>query len=130
VSSQEVVLDTHAVVWWTTMPHLLSEPATKAIASAKSLGVPAIVFWEVSLLVRRGRLTLGVPVAEWAGQLLSIPRVRSLPLTPEIALAADALSMHADPADRFIVATAIQTRACLVSKDSLLRPLKGVRVLW
>lgn len=125
-----LVLDTHAAVWWTTMPQLLSATAAKAIASAKSLGIPAIVFWEVSLLIRKGRLDLGMPVAEWAEQLQGIPRVRSLALTPEIALAADALSMHADPADRFIVATAVQARARLVSKDGLFQLLKEVEVVW
>jgi PIN domain nuclease of toxin-antitoxin system len=53
-----------------------------------------------------------------------------LPLTPEIAVTADALSMHADPADRFIVATALLHDAPLVTKDHLLRRLRFVKTVW
>lgn len=35
-----------------------------------------------------------MPVADWAEQLLRIPRVRALPLTPTAPLAAEALEMH------------------------------------
>jgi len=125
-----LLLDTHAVVWWTLAPQLLSRRAAREIAAADVVGVPAIVFWEVALLARKGRLELDMPVAEWADALLRIPRVRPLPLSPTAALAADALDMHPDPADRFIVATAHEHDATVLTKDRLLRKLKGVRTIW
>lgn len=125
-----LVVDTHAVVWWTLSPQLLSPRATRELADAEVVGVPAIVLWEVALLARKGRLELDLPVAEWAERLLAIPRVRSLPLTATVALAAEALDMHPDPADRFIVATAREHDAALLTRDRLLRRLKGVRTVW
>ena len=125
-----VVLDTHAVVWWAGDPGRLSARATAAIAKADRLGVPAIVFWETALLIRKGRLDVGMSVRECTEKIQLIPRISPLLLTPEIAVLADTLRMHADPADRFVVATAIHHRVPLVTKDKLLRPLKIVKTLW
>jgi len=125
-----VVLDTHAIVWWAGTPELLSARAARSISNADRLGVPAIVFWETSLLVRRGRLDLGMTVDQWATKVQAIPRVDALPLTAEIALAADALNMHADPADRFIVATAMHHGVPVVTKDRLLRALRIIKTVW
>jgi PIN domain nuclease of toxin-antitoxin system len=125
-----LVLDTHAVVWWSLLPRHLGRRASRVIDEADQLGVPAIVFWEVSLLVRKGKLSLGRPVAEWASLLCSIPRVEPLPLTAAIALRADLLDMHPDPADRFIVATALEHGARLLTKDRLLRGLPFLETLW
>jgi PIN domain nuclease of toxin-antitoxin system len=59
-----------------------------------------------------------------------VPRVETLPLTAEIAVQADSLEMHADPADRFIVATALRYSVPLVSKDRLMRSLRFIDTVW
>jgi len=127
-----IVLDTHALVWWTQQPELLGTDAAEAIAQADQILVPSICFWETALLVRQGRLSLkrGQPVEEWAAEVLAIPRVIPVSLTPMLALAADSLPMHPDPADRFIVATALDQHAPLVTKDELLRGLPGLKTVW
>lgn len=127
-----IVLDTHVLVWWTQEPELLSSDATLAIDRAERILVPAICFWETALLVRKGRLALkrGQPATGWAGEVLAIPRVHAVALSAELALAADALSMHPDPVDRFIVATALAESCPLVTKDDLLRGLGWVETIW
>jgi PIN domain nuclease of toxin-antitoxin system len=125
-----LVLDTHAVVWWAAEPKRLGRAASQRIATAERLGIPAIVFWEVALLVRKGRLDLGMSVSDWSRALQAVPRIDALVLTPEIAVKADELDMHPDPADRFIVATALQWRCPVVSKDRLLRKLTFVETVW
>ena len=66
-----IVLDTHALVWWTQQPELLGNDAAAVIAQSDRILVPAICFWETSLLVRKGRLSLkrGQPVDEWASEV-------------------------------------------------------------
>ena len=127
-----IVLDTHALVWWTQQPELLGSGAAEAIAQSDRIIIPAICFWETSLLVRKGRLSIkrGQPVDEWTLEVLAIPRVFPIPLTPTLAVSADALPMHPDPADRFIVATALEQRSSLVTKDELLRSLSWLRTVW
>jgi PIN domain nuclease of toxin-antitoxin system len=56
--------------------------------------------------------------------------VEQLPLTAEIAVAAEDLSMHPDPADRFIVATALHHGCALVTKDILIRNAALATVIW
>ena len=125
-----VVLDTHAVVWWASDPARLGRAAHTRLETEDHLGIPTIVFWEIALLVRKRKLDLGMPVSGWADAIQSVPRVETLSLTAEIAIAADALKMHADPADRFIVATALQHGVPLISKDRLMRSLRFVTTIW
>lgn len=125
-----VVLDTHVAVWWAGDLRKLGRAARARLEGEDRLGIPAIVFWEVALLVRRQRLDLGMPVSEWARAIQTVPRVEALPLTAEIAVRADDLEMHPDPADRFIVATALHHDVPLVSKDRLMRSLRFVETLW
>jgi PIN domain nuclease of toxin-antitoxin system len=125
-----LVLDTHAVVWWAGDPRRLGREARGRLADEHHLGIPTIVFWEVALLVRRQRLDLGLSVRVWTQAIQMIPRAEPLPLTPDIAIQAVELEMHADPVDRFIVATALRHAAPLVTKDRLLRSLKFVETIW
>jgi PIN domain nuclease of toxin-antitoxin system len=125
-----VVLDTHTAVWWAGEPTRLGRTAQERLASDEHLGIPAIVFWEIALLVRKRKLALAMPVSEWAQAVQTIPRVQALPLTAEIAVQADELEMHADPADRFIAATALRYNAPLLSKDRLMRSLRFLETIW
>ena len=125
-----LVLDTHVAVWWAADPQRLGRAARARLASAERLGIPAIVFWEIALLVRKRKLDLGMPVNAWTQAIQSVPRVEALPLTAEIAVHADELEMHQDPADRFIVATALRYGAPLVSKDGLMRAQRFVETIW
>ena len=125
-----IVLDTHVVLWWTLEPERLSKAARRAIDEAEVLGTPAVIFWEVALLARKRRIKLGVSALEWTRDVLTLPRIQTLVLTPEIAVAAESLEMQPDPADRFIVATAVHHQAALVTGDKLIRSAKLVNTIW
>ena len=125
-----IVLDTHALLWWVSLPKQLGKAASAALEHADAVGVPAIVFWELSLLTRRERISLDRPIMDWVEMVLTVPRVATLPLTASIAIRADRLDMHADPADRFIVATAIEHGAKIATKDKALRRLRSVETVW
>ena len=89
----------------------------EAIQAADIILIPAIAFWEIALLVRKKRLALSTnqDIAEWAATVMTIPRIREAPLSSVIAIRADGLEMHDDPADRFIVATALQHKTPLIT---------------
>ena len=127
-----IILDTHTLIWWTQQPEFLGSAAEEAIRTADWILIPAIVFWEIALLVRKDRLSLkhGSSVEEWAAEVLSIPRVQEVPLSHQLAIRADALEMHPDPADRFIVATALHSQTPLVTKDKLLHILTWLVTVW
>ena len=127
-----IALDTHVLLWWTQEPERLGVEAARAIDETEELLIPTIVFWETALLVRKQRYALkgSASVDEWTQAVLSIPRIHSVPLSAQLAVRADALDMHADPADRFIVATAMEFHSPLVTKDTLLRSLTWLPTIW
>jgi len=81
------------------------------------LAVLVISFWEVALLLTRGRLRIREPATRWRHELLE-RGVVELPLGGGTCVAAAQLEQfHADPADRFMVATAQAVGARLVTAD-------------
>jgi PIN domain nuclease of toxin-antitoxin system len=125
-----LVLDTHAALWWSFLPEKLSGAARRSLDEAERLLIPGIVFWEAALLVRNRRIELPVTLDAWLDGLQSSERWRIVPLDAETAIEADGLQMHEDPADRFIVATALRCKAPLVTKDRAIRTAKLVPVVW
>jgi len=64
-------------------------------------------------------------VSKWIRDALVIPGLTLVPLEPEIAVASTRppFEMHADPADRILVATARHLGATLVTADAALLEL-------
>jgi PIN domain nuclease of toxin-antitoxin system len=88
-----------------------------AASRAGDLGVSAISFWEIAMLVAKGRIRIGQPLASWRRDWLR-RGVVELPMTGAIGIDAVLLaSFHADPADRWIVATARRAGAILLTAD-------------
>lgn len=114
-----ILLDTHIWVRWiesTTEP--LPQNISSMINTSDRVCVSAISCWEVSYLVKRNKLSLPLPIDEWVKAALDESGVESLPLTAKMASRAAMLSdIHRDPADRFIIATAIETGATLLTLD-------------
>lgn len=114
------LIDTHVLLWWMADGDRLSEAASLALSSS-SVVISPISFWEVSMLVGKGRIALDRPTAAWAEDVLAVPSVDVAPLTAEIAvLAGELVDFHGDPADRLLVATAIVRRCPLITKDDKL----------
>jgi PIN domain nuclease of toxin-antitoxin system len=115
---QRVVLDTHTILWWHAESDRLSDVALRAIAGAPVVLVSPISFWEIAMLVQKGRVALDRPTAVWVSDFQSTDRVEIADLTPAIAVRAAELSdIHGDPADRILVATAGALGLPLVTKD-------------
>lgn len=118
-----IVLDTHVLVWAASDDRKLGRKARALIDqlwTAGKVAVPAIVFWEVGLLHARRRLRLPSPVREWRDTVLAAGAIE-LPLDGMVAVRAlDLAGLHDDPADRFIVATALVHEAALVTADERL----------
>lgn len=120
-----VLLDTHAWVWLLNGSERLGPKARKAIQRSlaeEAVLVSAISPWEVAMLVGKGRLVLDRDVGEWVHTALSLPGIRLEPLSPEIAVASTRLpgTIHSDPADRMIAATARHLGSTLITADQLL----------
>ncbi len=79
----------------------------------------AVSAWEIALLVDVGRIDLDVPVEAWIERFLGRPGVEAAPLSLRAASRSYRLHHleHRDPADRLLIATAIELACPLVSYD-------------
>ena len=115
-----ILLDTHAVIWLANDDPALGRQSSSLALAARSqnrLAISAISFWEIALLAAKDRLELRDPPAQLRAELLDAGLIE-LPLTGDIAvLAVELKGLHADPADRFIAATAIAHAAILITAD-------------
>jgi len=130
-----VLLDTHALLWWQAGSVRLSSTARGAIGGARRVVVSSISFWEVAMLVGKGRIALDRPVAAWVNDLVGGGCISSADITPAVAVAAGARpGFHGDPADRLIYATALVGGLPLITKDRRLHDAAaaegGVDVVW
>ncbi len=115
-----ILLDTHVWVRW-LVPGAdpLPAPTLRLLAEADSVGVSAVSCWEAAYLHKRGRIQLAMPLMEWLDAALHGSGIECIALDHRIAAAAAVLTeVHRDPADRFIIATAIETRRQLVTLDT------------
>ena len=105
-----ILLDTHILVRWFTVPARLSREQTRilneAIRRRETVALCAISLLEIAILPPEGPLRMRRSLDELFGDLESSPVFRILPLTIEIAKEVSFLGILRDPADRVIAATA------------------------
>ena len=115
-----VLLDTNALLWLSFAPDRLGKASRRLIERARgdqTLVVSAISFWETALLVNKGRVELNDSPLAWRRAVLNLG-IREVPLDGFVAVEAVSLMpLHSDPADRFILATAIHEDATLITAD-------------
>ena len=92
--------------------------------------VPVVVAWEVSLLVRVGKVHLGRSVAAFFDALFSNSAYQPLGLTMEQACLADGARPNDDPFDALIVAAAISLDLPLLTRDQDIQRSGLVNVIW
>lgn len=130
-----IVLDTHALIWFSDDLKKFSDKALKIIninKKGKSIYVSSISIWEIALLVKGGKLNLSLDIDSWIFQLEKASYIHFIPLNNEIGIKSVYLpgTFHKDPADRIIVATARSLGAKLITADSKIRSYKHVQTVW
>jgi PIN domain nuclease of toxin-antitoxin system len=115
-----MLLDTHALVWLDEGNSKLGKQALSLIDQSlqlKTLFVTSISFWEIAMLVAKGRLEMQMSVALWRQSLIE-NGLQEIALNGNIAIQSALLkNFHGDPADRIIVATAIESTLTLCTAD-------------
>jgi PIN domain nuclease of toxin-antitoxin system len=123
-----LLLDTHIWIWSKLEPKRLGKRATEALSTTSNeLWLSPVSVWEALTLMQKGRIRVENPFAwvERAGEQL-----REAPLTREIVSTGLALPLpHADPADRFLAATAKVLKLTLVTADQRLLGLAEIASL-
>jgi PIN domain nuclease of toxin-antitoxin system len=124
----DLLLDTHAFIWWDMDDARLNKAARAAIADTQNrIVVSAASVWEISIKRMTGKFAFNYDVL----RALHGSGFEALDITPHHADAAGSLPLHHnDPFDRLLVAQAQLEGLILVSQDRHLHaygvPLLGV----
>jgi PIN domain nuclease of toxin-antitoxin system len=118
-----VLLDTHIALWLDSGNEALRAPTRLLIDESRLNGgtvlLSVVTAWEIALLVDTGRIELDVPVEAWLRRFVDRPGVEAVLLSHQAAARAYQLHRleHRDPADRLLIATAIECSCPLITYD-------------
>ena len=125
------LFDTHALLFWIEK----IEVSDKFIEffdlqlQNDNLCASSVNFWELSLLVKKGRVNVG-NMEQWYIELLENTSIKILSPTPMDMIRSTSLpNHHKDPFDRLLIAQASRHQMKLVTKDSLI-PEYEVDIFW
>jgi PIN domain nuclease of toxin-antitoxin system len=96
-----------------------ARPDRRVLAKRGTIYLSAVTAWEIALLVDIGRIELDLPVEEWITRFVQGPGIIPAPLSHHAASRSCRLHHleHRDPADRVLIATAIELASPLVTYD-------------
>lgn len=119
-----LLLDTHIVLWLDAADAAL-RPATRLMLEAhwragNALCVNAISAWEIALLADVGRIEPDLAPDASLARFLARPGMEAVALSISAVTRAYPLTglPHPDPADRLLIATAIELGCPLVTQDA------------
>ena len=120
-----LLLDSHALLWWLDESSVLSGEAYQAIDEASRVSISLVTPWELQIKAHSGKLTL---TPDWHG--LDHEGIETLDLALDDVLVAAALPLHhRDPFDRLMIAQALRRGLVIVTRDRYFSQY-GVPVIW
>lgn len=127
----KLLLDTHIWLWSVSDADRLHRRVVRTLNDPRNeLWISPVSTWEIVLLHENGRLKLSGGPEVWLARAMEQAPLREAPLTHEIALATRSVQLpHRDPADRFLVATAIIHGLTLVTADSNISQSQQISIM-
>lgn len=125
------LLDTHALIFWFNREHVSNEfiDFFDDQKDSGNLAVSSISFWEIALLVKKGRIELE-DVAAWRIQLIDYTHITEItPTASEMVESVYLPDHHKDPFDRLLIVQAKKNHAVLVTRDEHIAKYE-VKTIW
>lgn len=123
-----LLLDTHIWLWSLREPQQLGKRVQRELLDRNNrVWLSPISVWEALVLHRKGRIILHTNLETWLTEATA--GFSEAPLTHEMALIAESLPIHDDPADRFLAGTAKVLGLTLVTADQKLLGLGDIATL-
>lgn len=127
-----ILLDTCALIWWTTEPGRLSEKASKACSTINIEGaaLSSMSIWEIGIKIKKGKLDLKLSIEDYVSRLNNIRGLEIVPVNEAIWIYNLKFDWNNhDPVDRTIVATAKLMNLPIVTCDSLISAFYP-KIIW
>lgn len=128
-----LVLDTHALLWYTLNdPHLSADAQALILDADNDVLLSPASFWELAIKISIGKLTLHQPFEDFVQTCLIRYGFALLPIEPThtVRLAAlPRIANHKDPFDRMLAAQVLVEGHSIISRDVAFDAC-GVQRLW
>ena len=127
----DILLDTHALIWYSHAPERISQRALELINDASStITISQVSIWEMQIKVAIGKLELPQSVRELVRCQFETNGFRELGIANTHLWALSELPLHhKDPFDRLLVTQAQTEHMVLISKDSKFSAY-DVQTIW
>jgi len=124
--TNDLLIDTHIWIWYATGDERLGVQEKQIFNEAlrhKKILISSVSILELAKLVQRRRVTLQMSVRELIAHSKSQDGIAFVAIDADIALASCELPepLHKDPADRLLIATALEYGARIMTHDKLMR---------
>ena len=118
----KLLLDTHILLWSLLEPEQLTQKVAAELENVDNeIWISPITTWEIIILAEKGRVKLNEEPVAWIRNVLGALQFRQAILNHEVAMKSRTIQLpHQDPADRFIVASALVYGLTLVTADETL----------
>ena len=126
-----LLLDTHAFLWWVAASGELSRKAKSAIGSARNECFVSVASgWEIAIKVSLGKLRIDGALDRFLPEQLAANGFRALAIDLKHAARVATLPFHhRDAFDRLLVAQALEEDLAIVTADPVIAKY-GVRRVW
>ncbi len=129
-----ILLDTCVFLWLNedppALPKLVMDLIRKTPVGRRF--VSAMTALEIAIKARKGRLQIpgGQPLM-WFDATVAERGLSVIPMTAGIAFRSASLpDLHKDPADRVIIATAVEHHLTIITPDRLIAQYPNIEVTW
>jgi len=116
-------LDTHILI--KAFDGSLTPHERNVLTEDPEWSISAIVLWEITKLHQLGRVEYGLDNEAF---IAAVDRVQIWPITRQVCLNLRALDFKSDPVDEIIAATSLTHDIPLLTRDSLIRKSKIVKL--
>lgn len=123
----DILLDSHAFLWWDLNDRRLGSDVHQAIADPRNrVFVSAVSVWEIAIKRALGKLEFRADI----GKAIASNGFAELPVTANHAdRAAELPAHHRDPFDRMLIAQGVSENCVLVTRDRVFARY-GIPCLW
>jgi PIN domain nuclease of toxin-antitoxin system len=115
-----ILLDTNALLWTEFNDRRLGATARQAIGDAVLNGtafICPISYWEVQVSINKKRLVFNLPIEQWRRNHFLAGYIERAITGIDTMLMGQLPDLHGDPADRLIMAVAINAGLTLLTAD-------------
>ena len=129
------VTDTHARMLFASgkaarMSRKCAQIFGRAGQQQERVHVSIVCFFELAMLLERGRVKSLLRFADWHDRVAQFPALPIEPLVWDDVREARGLAVLVDPFDRLIAGTPIRLDASLITGDERIRASGLVRTIW